>query len=89
MDLFCQVQLQGNVAFFITVNNEHVSGSPGRVISQDVKVLFRTICLASPDIALILKAKCAAYGFRSPKVLADRLKMVVHQCKDQLWVHVQ
>ncbi|XP_071818739.1 dynein axonemal heavy chain 5-like isoform X4 [Apostichopus japonicus] len=78
-----EVQLNGNIAFFVTVNNEQ-TGSTNQGISNDIKLLFRTVCLAAPDIALILKAKCAAYGFRSPKVLADRLKMVVHQCRDQL-----
>ncbi|XP_071504103.1 dynein axonemal heavy chain 5-like [Diadema antillarum] len=76
-----EITLGGNIALFITVNNE--SGMH-RGIPTDIKLLFRTVSLVVPDMSLILKARCAAYGFRSPKILADRLKMVVQQCKDQL-----
>ncbi|XP_041462850.1 dynein heavy chain 8, axonemal-like [Lytechinus variegatus] len=76
-----EVTLGRNIALFITVNSE--TGLHGD-IPTDIKLLFRTVSLVVPDMSLILKARCAAYGFRSPKVLADRLKMVVQQCKDQL-----
>ncbi|XP_030850579.1 dynein heavy chain 8, axonemal isoform X3 [Strongylocentrotus purpuratus] len=76
-----EITLGRNIALFITVNNE--TGLHGD-IPMDIKLLFRTVSLVVPDMSLILKARCAAYGFRSPKVLADRLKMVVQQCKDQL-----
>ncbi len=79
--LIFQIVLNKNIALFVTINNESQSH---RAIPNDAKLLFRTVSLTMPDASLILKARCAAYGFRSPKVLADRLKMVAQQCREQL-----
>ena len=76
-----QVTLKSGIALFITVNNET---APAEGIPVDIKLLFRTVALVMPDYSSILKARCAAYGFRSPRMLADRLKMVAQQCKEQL-----
>ncbi|XP_071801693.1 uncharacterized protein [Asterias amurensis] len=76
-----EVALKSGVALFITVNNET---APSEGIPIDIKLLFRTVAVVMPDFSTILKARCAAYGFRSPRMLADRLKMVAQQCKEQL-----
>ncbi|XP_022081686.1 dynein gamma chain, flagellar outer arm-like [Acanthaster planci] len=76
-----EVTLKSGISLFITVNNET---APPEGIPVDIKLLFRTVALVMPDFSLILKARCAAYGFRSPRMLADRLKMVAQQCKEQL-----
>ena len=40
--------------------------------------------LLPPDLALVLKSKCAALQFKSPATLALRLKLVAELAKDQL-----
>ncbi|XP_033113255.1 dynein heavy chain 5, axonemal-like isoform X2 [Anneissia japonica] len=76
-----EIVVNRDTALFMTVNNTHAHSNP---IGSDVKTLFRSISLTVPDLAMILKAKCAGYGFKAPKILADRLKIVIQQCKEQL-----
>jgi len=40
--------------------------------------------MVMPDTSLILRTHCAGQGFKSPKILADRLKLVGDICKEQL-----
>ncbi|XP_071954985.1 uncharacterized protein [Antedon mediterranea] len=76
-----EIVVSKNTALFMTVNNTNANSRP---IGNDVKTLFRSISLPVPDMAMILKAKCAGYGFKAPKILADRLKIFIQQCKEQL-----
>ncbi|XP_070568705.1 dynein axonemal heavy chain 5-like isoform X4 [Ptychodera flava] len=75
------VILKPTTAFFITINPEIQDNYK---IPTDVSILFRNVSIAMPDVAMILRAKCASYGFKSPKILADRLKIVAQHCKDQM-----
>ena len=59
---------------------------PGVVLPIDVRSLFRMVSLVKPDFSLILKAKCAAMGFRAPAVLGARLKALTELARDELWV---
>jgi dynein heavy chain len=53
-------------------------------VPVDVRAMFRQVALLPPDLALVLKAKCAALQFKSPTMLALRLKLVAELAKDQL-----
>lgn len=60
------------------------SSPPTGSLPNDVRALFRTVSVVRPDFGLILKAKCAAMGFRAPSVLGARLKALTELTKDQL-----
>lgn len=53
-------------------------------LSNDVRLLFRSISLVKPDMGMIMRAKCAAMGFKAPVVLGSRLKLLAELAKDQL-----
>ncbi|EDO29483.1 predicted protein, partial [Nematostella vectensis] len=53
-------------------------------LPPEVHALFRSVSMVMPDVALILRAQCAGQGFKSPRMLADRLKLVTEICSKQL-----
>ncbi|CAH3196290.1 unnamed protein product, partial [Porites evermanni] len=53
-------------------------------LPAELRALFRSVAMVMPDMSLILRAHCAGQGFKSPKILADRLKLVGDICKEQL-----
>lgn len=81
--LFClqwQVTVKPNFSIFLTIcSNGHNYEFP-----PEVRALFRSVAMVMPDTSLILRAHCAGQGFKSPKILADRLKLVADVCKEQL-----
>ncbi|XP_048577711.1 dynein axonemal heavy chain 8 isoform X3 [Nematostella vectensis] len=58
-------------------------------LPPEVHALFRSVSMVMPDVALILRAQCAGQGFKSPRMLADRLKLVTEICSKQLGASVQ
>ncbi|XP_077977225.1 dynein axonemal heavy chain 8-like isoform X3 [Glandiceps talaboti] len=75
------VLLKPTAAVFVTINPDTVSSYK---IPTDISILFRSVSIVMPDVAVILRTRCASLGFKSPKILADRLKIVAQQCKDQM-----
>jgi dynein heavy chain len=59
------------------------SGTP-YVVPSHCRSVFRTVGLSTPDMTTILKAWLTNEGFRSPKMLADRIAVMASLCKDQL-----
>lgn len=53
-------------------------------LPPEVRALFRTFAMLTPDVALVLRAHCAGQGFKSHKVIADRLKLVSDIAAQQL-----
>lgn len=74
------VTVKPNFSIFLTIcSNGHNYEFP-----PEVRALFRSVAMVMPDTSLILRAHCAGQGFKSPKILADRLKLVADVCKEQL-----
>ncbi|KAI8520697.1 hypothetical protein Bbelb_004510 [Branchiostoma belcheri] len=76
-----EVPVDPYVATFITINKDV---SRGFQLPQEIRALYRNVSLVLPDLGLILRGKVAGLGFKSPKVLADRLKLMADLCRDQL-----
>ena len=53
-------------------------------LPNDVRALFRTVTLLTPDYGMLLRAKCAACGLKAPAILGTRLKMVRDLAHDLL-----
>ncbi|XP_062571168.1 dynein axonemal heavy chain 3-like, partial [Saccostrea cucullata] len=77
-----RVSIRKTFAVHMTYNKE--ATPPGCNLPIDVRSLFRMVSLVKPDFSLILKAKCAAMGFRAPTVLGARLKALAQLAKDEL-----
>ena len=45
---------------------------------------FRNVAICAPDISIILRTTASALGFRHPKLLADRMKIVCDLLNDYL-----
>jgi len=65
---------------FLTIG----TNGPAFELPSEVRALFRSVAMVMPDTSLILRTHCAGQGFKSPKILADRLKLVGDICKEQL-----
>ncbi|CAH1226669.1 DNAH5 [Branchiostoma lanceolatum] len=76
-----EVPVDPYVATFITINKDM---SRGFELPQEIRALYRNVSLVLPDLGLILRGKVAGLGFKSPKVLADRLRLMADLCRDQL-----
>lgn len=63
--------------------SESSPGAPYSVPSH-CRSMFRSVSLAEPDKTVILKAWLANEGFRSPKMLADRILVMASLCCEQL-----
>lgn len=77
-----QISIKKTFAVHMTYNKE--TAPPGCSLPIDVRSLFRMVSLVKPDFSLILKAKCAAMGFRAPAVLGARLKALTELARDEL-----
>ena len=75
-----QVIVKPNFSIFLTI----CSNGQNFELPPEVRALFRSVAMVMPDTSLILRAHCAGQGFKSPKILADRLKLVGDICKEQL-----
>ena len=76
-----QISIKKTCAIHMTINKDGQATVP---LPVELRALFRTVSLVKPDFGLILKAKCAAMGFRVPIVLGGRLKTLSELAKDQL-----
>ena len=76
-----QIVVRQNFSAFLTVRT---SDGVYFQLPPEVKALFRPIAMVMPDMSLILRAQCAGQGFKSPKILSDKLKLVADICKEQL-----
>lgn len=70
-----------SVAMFMTMNPSAVTKLE---LPNDVRALFRTVTLITPDYSMLLRAKCAASGLKAPAILGTRLKMVRDLANDLL-----
>ncbi|XP_052708586.1 uncharacterized protein LOC128183562 isoform X10 [Crassostrea angulata] len=77
-----EISIKKTFAVHMTYNKE--TAPPGCSLPIDVRSLFRMVSLVKPDFSLILKAKCAAMGFRAPAVLGARLKALTELARDEL-----
>lgn len=75
-----QIIVKPNFSIFLTIG----TNGPNFEVPPELRALFRSVAVVMPDTSLILRAHCAGQGFKSPKILADRLKLVGDVCKEQL-----
>ncbi|RDD45872.1 Dynein heavy chain 5, axonemal [Trichoplax sp. H2] len=81
-EIFCtmpggiEITINRKVAFFMTYDTSY--GNQGdHLLPSDIRTLFRPIALTAPDVGLILRAYCTSKGFKAPRVLADRIKLLL------------
>ncbi|XP_041355189.1 dynein gamma chain, flagellar outer arm-like isoform X3 [Gigantopelta aegis] len=79
-----EIPVRKTVGIFMTADSLAGPPSPSAAMPINVGESFRMVTLMKPDFSQILKAKCAALGFRSPAVLSSRLKVMTELVKDQL-----
>ena len=88
MNICVQIPINNQVGFFMTYNPNSAStislSSSSTPLANDVRVLFRQINLVRPDMTVVLKAKCSAYGMKAASTLAMRLRLVAELARDQL-----
>lgn len=70
-----------SLAMFMTLNPEALTRLE---LPNDTRALFRVVTLATPDFSMLLRAKCAALGLKSPAILGTRLKIVRDLAADLL-----
>lgn len=75
-----QIIVKPNFSIFLTIG----TNGPNFEVPPELRALFRSVAVVMPDTSLILRAHCVGQGFKSPKILADRLKLVGDVCKEQL-----
>jgi len=80
---FLQVPVIKTMSVFLTHNPDV---QPISSLPPELRAQFRQVSLLRPELSLMLKAKCSSLGFKSPSVLAMRLKLVAELAKDQLYV---
>ncbi|KAL4232681.1 hypothetical protein ACF0H5_007369 [Mactra antiquata] len=83
-----EIQIKRSTAVHMTINlsdTEPISYQ----LANDIRLLFRPVSLVKPDMGVIMRAKCAALGFKAPVVLGSRLKVLSELAKDQLPSEVQ
>ena len=73
--------MKPNFSVFLTISN---NGGAAFELPPEMRAMFRSVAVVMPDTSVILRAYCAGQGFKSPKILADRLKLVGDICKEQL-----
>lgn len=76
-----EVIVQPNFSVFLTIST---NGGATFELPPEMRAMFRSVAVVMPDTSIILRAYCAGQGFKSPKILADRLKLVGDICKEQL-----
>lgn len=75
-----QINVNPNFSVFLTVS---MNGET-RPLPPEVRALFRSVAMVVPDVSLVLRAHCAGQGFKSHKIMAERLKLVTDICSQQL-----
>ncbi|XP_068697910.1 dynein axonemal heavy chain 8-like [Montipora foliosa] len=75
-----EVIVKPNFSVFLTISTHGNTFE----IPPELRAMFRSVAMVLPDTSVILRAYCAGQGFKSPKILADRLKLVGDICKGQL-----
>ena len=68
----------------MTLNLEADNPKSYHAMSNDIRQLFRNVALVKPDVGMIMRAKCASFGFKAPIVLGSRLKVLAELARDQL-----
>ena len=65
-----------------------LASSPGMPYSvpSHCRSVFRIVGLAEPDTTVILRGWLTNEGFKSPKMLADRVMVMISLCEDQLYI---
>ncbi|XP_055889445.1 dynein axonemal heavy chain 8-like isoform X4 [Biomphalaria glabrata] len=76
-----EIPLRNSVGIFLSMDMSIV---PNMKLPSDITEAFRVISMLQPDTAMLLRARCAAMGFKAPNVLANRLKLLTELVKDQL-----
>lgn len=50
-------------------------------LPNQVRSMFRVVCLLEPDVEQIIRAKCAQYGIKCGHILASRIKLLCEVCQ--------